>query len=57
MRMRRVHLIMPTEGIKAFSNGYRVVLWTGENDVKTISVDTDLFENGAKQFRFRLKTD
>ena len=55
--MRRVHLIMPTEGIKAFSNGYRVVLWTGENDVKTISVDTDLFENGAKQFRFRLKTD
>jgi len=34
-----------------------VVVWTGENDTKTISVDANLFENGAKQFRFRLKTD
>ena len=30
---------------------------TGENDTKTISVDANLFENGAKQLRFRLKTD
>ena len=34
-----------------------VVVWTGENDTKTISVDTNIFENGAKQLRFRLKTD
>ena len=48
MRMRRVYLSMPTEGIKAFSNGYGVVVWTGENDTTTISVDTNLFENGSK---------
>ena len=57
MRMRRVRLSMRTEGIKAFSNGYGIVVWTGENDTKTISVDANLFENGAKQLRFRLKTD
>ena len=34
-----------------------VVVWMGENDTKTISVDANLFENGAKQLRFRLKTD
>jgi len=28
-----------------------VVVWTGENDTKTISVDANLFENGAKQLR------
>ena len=43
---------------KRFQNGYGVVVWTVENDtVKTISVDANLFENGAKQLRFRLKTD
>ena len=57
MRMRRVHLTMCTEGITAFSNRYGVVMWTGENDTKTISVDANLFENRAKQLRFRLKTD
>ena len=55
--MRRAHLTMRTEGITAFSNRYGVVVWTGENDTKTISVDGNLFENGAKQLRFRLKTD
>ena len=40
-----------------FQNGYGVVVWTGENDTKTISVDANLFENGAKQLSFRLKTD
>ena len=49
MRMRRVHLTMRTEGTRAFSNRYGVVVWTGENDTKTISVDANLFENGAKQ--------
>ena len=44
---------MRTEGIKAFG----VVVWTGENDTKTTSVDSNLFENGAKQLRLRLKTD
>ena len=48
---------MHTEGITAFSNRYGVVVWTGENDAKTISVDANLLENGAKQLRFRLKTD
>ena len=55
--MRRVHLTMRTEGITAFSNRYGVAVWMGENDTKTISVDANLFENGAKQLRFRLKTD
>ena len=31
-------------------------MWTGENDTKTISVDANCFENGAKQYRFNLKT-
>ena len=53
MRMRRVQLSMRTEGIKAFG----IVVWTGEKDTKRISVDPNLFENGAKQLRFRLKTD
>jgi len=57
MRMRRAHLSLRTESIKVFSNGYSVVVWTSENDAKTISVDGNLFENGAKQLRFRLKTD
>ena len=57
MRMRRVHLTISTEGITAFSNRYGVVVWMGENDTKTISVDANLFENGAKQLRFRLKTE
>ena len=55
MRMRRDHLSMSTEGIKAFSNR-GVVVWKGENDTKTISVDAN-FENEAKQPHFRLKTD
>ena len=42
-------MTMRTEGITAFSNRYGVVVWTGENDTKTISVDANLFENGAKQ--------
>ena len=58
MRMRRVHFTMRTEGITAFSSyRYGVVVWTGENDTKTISVDANLFENRATQLRFRLKTD
>ena len=57
MRMRLVHLSMRTEGIKAFSKRIRRCSVDGENDTKTISVDANLFENGAKQLRFRLKTD
>ena len=41
---------------KCSQNGYGVVVWMGENDTKTISVDVNLFENGAKQLRFRLRT-
>ena len=43
MRMCRVHLSVRTEGLKAFQNGYNAVVWTGENDTKTISVDANLF--------------
>ena len=42
--MHRVHLTMRTEGITAFSNRYGVVVWTGENDTKTISVDANLLK-------------
>ena len=34
-----------------------VVVWTGKNDTKTISVYANLLESGAKQLRFRLETD
>ena len=34
-----------------------VVVWTGENNTKTISVSANLFESGAKQLQFCLKTD
>ena len=44
------------QGLRAFSIRIRDVVWTGENDTETISVDANLFENGAKQYRFRLKT-
>ena len=57
MLMRRVHLSMRTEGIKAFSKRIRRCSVDGENGRKTISVDANLFENGAKQFRIRLKTE
>ena len=57
MRMCRVNLIMRTEGIKAFSKRIRRCNVDGENDTKTINVDGNLFENGTKQLRFRLKTD
>ena len=32
-----------------------VVVWTSENDTKTTTVDANVFENGGKQLRFRLK--
>ena len=57
MRMRRVHLTMCTEGIAAFLNRHGVVVWTGDDDPKTISVDANLFENEAKQLCFRLETN
>ena len=38
-----------------FQNGYGVVVWTDENDTTIKSADANLFENGAKQLRFRLK--
>ena len=57
MRMRRVHLSMCTEGRKAFSKRKRRCSVDGRKRTKTISVAANLFENGAKQLRFRLKTD
>ena len=49
----RVHLSMRTEGITAFSKRIRRCSVDGENDTKTISVDANCFENGAKQLRFQ----
>ena len=64
MRMCRVHLSVRTEGLKAFQNGYGVIVWTGENDTDEndkcgrIRIRTSFqVENGAKQLRFHLKTD
>ena len=37
---------------KRFQNGYIVVVWSGENDTKTISVDANLFENPSKTAPF-----
>ena len=42
---------------KRFQNRYGIVVWRGENDTKTISVDANLFENRAKQLHFPLKMD
>ena len=42
--------------VTAFSIRIRIVVWTGENDTKTISADGNRFENGAKQHHFHLKT-
>ena len=44
------------KGFRASSMQIRVVVWTGENDTETISVDANHFENGTKQYRSRLKT-
>ena len=50
MRMCRVHLSVRTEGLKAFQNGYGVIVWTGEND-------TDENDKcGRKSFWKRSKT-
>ena len=34
-----------------------VIVWTDEVDTKTISVDANVFANGAKPLPFRLKKD
>ena len=47
MRMRQAHLSTRSEDTKRFQNGYGVVVWTSENDMKTISVDANLYENGV----------
>ena len=57
MCMHWVHLSMRTEGIKAFSKRIWRCGVDGQNTTKTISVDANLFENGAKQPLFLLKTD
>ena len=47
------------KSLRAFSKRIRIVVWTGENDTETpgISIlDANRFENGTKQYRFRLKT-
>ena len=53
----RVHWHKRTEGIKTFSKQIQRCSVDGRNDTKTGSVDANLFENGAKELRFRLKTD
>ena len=37
---------------------FRIVfVWTGENDLKTLRVDANIFENGERKMRFQTKTD
>ena len=48
---------MGIEGTKAFSKRKRRCSVDRRKRTKTKSVDANLFENGAKQLRFRLKTD
>ena len=57
MHMHRVHLSMRIEGIKAFSKRIRRCSVDGRKRYENDSVDANHFENGAKQLRFRLKTD
>ena len=54
MHMHRVHFSMRTAGIKAFSNGYGVVVWTGENDTKTMC-GRKLFLKWSKAAPFSFK--
>ena len=54
MRMRRVYLSMRTEGIKAFS---KRIQRGRAITIRKRYVDANVFENGTKQLRFRLKTD
>ena len=32
-------------------------VWTGENDLKTLRVDANIFENGEEKLRFQTKTN
>ena len=43
--------------LSAFSNRFSVFVWMGENDLKTLRVDANFFENGEKKSRFQTKTD
>ena len=52
MRMRRTQLSMRTEGITALSKRIQRCSVDEENDTKTIRVDANCFENGAKQLVF-----
>ena len=49
-------LSMRTEGIKAFSKRIRRCSADGRKRYEN-NVDANIFENGTKQLRFRLKTD
>ena len=55
MRMRRVHLSTRPEDITAFSE--RIQHCNVDGRKRVWSVDANCFENGAKELRFRLKTD
>ena len=35
---------------------FSVFMWTGENDLKTLRVGANVFENGEKQLRLQTKT-
>ena len=40
-----------------FSNRFIVYVCTGENDAKTLRVDSNFFENEEKKLRFQTNTD
>ena len=44
-------------GKLSFSNRFIVYVCTGENDAKTLRVDSNFFENEEKKLRFQTNTD
>ena len=36
--------------VSAFSNRFNVFVWMGENDLKTLLLDANIFENGEKSY-------
>ena len=50
-------ITLAPSAVSALLNSFSVFVWTGENDLKTLRVDANLFENGEKNLRFQVKTD
>ena len=44
-------------GKLSFLNRFIVYAWTGKNDVKTLRVEANFFENGERKLRFQTNAD